>query len=108
MPRHKYHRDRVYQSMGEPGPGNIAVGYVRYSSEMPDPASIVTQKWVISEFADKKGWRIVCWYMELEQSAKYEDVDGRPVFGQMLKDGMEKTDCNSYHTRTQDRYNSCF
>jgi len=49
--------------MGEPGPGSIAVGYVRYSSEMQDPASIVTQKRVISEFADKKGWRIVRWYV---------------------------------------------
>jgi hypothetical protein len=33
MPGHKYHRDRVYQLMGEPGPGSIAVGYVHYSSE---------------------------------------------------------------------------
>ena len=55
--------------MGEPGSGSIAVGYVRYSSEMQDPASIVTQKRVISEFADKKGWRIVRWYVEPEQSA---------------------------------------
>jgi DNA invertase Pin-like site-specific DNA recombinase len=87
MPRHKYHRDRVYQLMCEPGPGSIAVGYVRYSPEMQDPASIVTQKRVISEFADKKGRRIVRWYVEPEQSAKYEDVDERPVFAQMLKDG---------------------
>ncbi len=87
MPRHKYHRDRVYQLMGEPGPGSIAVGYVRYSSEMQDPASIVTQKRVITEFADKKGWRIIRWYEEPEQSAKYEDVDERPVFAGMLKDG---------------------
>jgi DNA invertase Pin-like site-specific DNA recombinase len=87
MPRHKYHRDRVYQLMCEPGPGSIAVGYVRYSSEMQDPASIVTQKRVISEFADKKGWRIVRWYVEPEQSAKYEDADERPVFAQMLRDG---------------------
>ena len=36
MLRHKYHRDRVYHLMGEPGPGSIAVGYVRYSSEMQD------------------------------------------------------------------------
>jgi DNA invertase Pin-like site-specific DNA recombinase len=71
------------QLMGEPGPGSIAVGYVRYSSEMQDPTSIVTQKRVISEFADKKGWRIVRWYVEPEQSAKYEDVDERPVFAQM-------------------------
>ena len=33
VPRQKYHRDRAYQLIGEPGPGSIAVGYVRYSSE---------------------------------------------------------------------------
>ena len=90
MARHKFHRDRVYQMMGEPGPGNIAVGYVRYSSEMQDPATIVTQKRVISEFAEKKGWKIVRWYEEPEQSAKYEDVDERPVFAQLLTDAEAK------------------
>ena len=87
MPRHKYHRSRVYQSMGEPGPGSIAVGYVRYSSEMQDPATIVTQKRVIAEFAEKKGWKIVRWYEEPEQSAKYDDVEERPIFAQLLRDG---------------------
>gem|GEM_PF-3350031 len=33
MPRHKYHRDRVYQLIGGPRPGSIAVGHVLYSSE---------------------------------------------------------------------------
>src|SRR6266487_3811835 len=89
MPRHKYHRSRVYQSMGEPGPGSIAVGYVRYSSEMQDPATIVTQKRVIAEFAEKKGWKIVRWYEEPEQSAKYDDVEERPIFAQLLRDGSE-------------------
>ncbi len=86
MPRQKYHRNRIYQMMGEPGPGSITVGYVRYSSEMQDPATIVTQKRVISEFAAKKGWKIVRWYEEPEQSAKYEDVEQRPVFAQLLRD----------------------
>src|SRR6266568_5073049 len=86
MPRQKFHRDRVYQIVGEPGPGSIAVGYVRYSSELQDPATIVTQKRRITEFAEKKGWKIVRWYEEPEQSAKYEDIEDRPVFAQLLEE----------------------
>lgn len=86
MARQKFHRDRVYQIVGEPGPGSIAVGYVRYSSELQDPATIVTQKRRITEFAEKKGWKIVRWYEEPEQSAKYEDIEDRPVFAQLLEE----------------------
>ena len=92
MPRQKYHRDRVYQIVGEPGPGSIAVGYVRYSSELQDPASIATQKRRIQEFAEKKGWKILTdrWYEEPEQSAKYEDIEQRPVFARMLDDASKR------------------
>lgn len=86
MPRQKYHRDRVYQIVGEPGPGSIAVGYVRYSSELQDPTTIATQKRRIQEFADKKGWRILRWFVEPEQSAKYEEIEQRPVFAQVLSE----------------------
>lgn len=86
MPRQKHHRNRVYQVVGEPGPGSVAVGYVRYSSELQDPYSIVTQKRRITEYAEKKGWKIVKWYEEPEQSAKYEDAEKRPVFAELLND----------------------
>src|SRR6266567_2265806 len=84
MPRQKYHRDRVYQVVGEPGPGVIVVGYIRYSSELQDPTTIATQKRRILEFADKKGWKIARWYEEPEQSAKYEEIEERPVFARLL------------------------
>lgn len=80
MPRQKKHPNRVYQMIGEPGPGAIAVGYVRYSMELQDQASIATQKRRILEFAEKKGWKIVRWYEEPEQSAKYEEIEQRPNF----------------------------
>ncbi|GAC1394497.1 MAG: hypothetical protein NVS2B12_10910 [Ktedonobacteraceae bacterium] len=86
MPRQKYHRDRVYQVVGEPGLGAVAVGYVRYSSELQDPTTIATQKRCILEFAEKKGWKILRWYEEPEQSAKYEEIEDRPIFAQLLKD----------------------
>lgn len=85
MPRHKHHRNRLYQLISEPGPGSTVVGYVRYSSEMQDPATIITQKRVITEFVAKKGWKIARWYEEPEQSAKYDDVEKRPIFAQLLK-----------------------
>ena len=86
MPRQKYHRDRIYRIIGEPPPGALVVGYVRYSSELQDPATIITQKRVISEFAEKKGWIILRWYEEPEQSAKYEDIEARPQFAQLFRD----------------------
>jgi DNA invertase Pin-like site-specific DNA recombinase len=86
MPRQKKHPNRVYQMIGEPGPGAIAVGYVRYSMELQDPASIATQKRRIEEFAEKKGWKLVRWYAEPEQSAKYEEIEERPIFCELLND----------------------
>lgn len=86
MPRQKRHANRVYQIVGEPGPGALAVGYVRYSSELQDKTSIVTQKRVIQELIEHKGWKLVRWYEEPEQSAKYEEIEHRPVFAQMLSE----------------------
>lgn len=86
MPRHKQHTSRVYQMIGEPAPGAIAAGYVRYSMELQDPASIVTQKRRIEEFAAKKGWTVARWYEEPEQSAKYEEIERRPIFARLLED----------------------
>ena len=45
---------------------------------------------MITEFAEKKGWKIIRWYEEPEQSAKYEDVDERPIFAQLLRDAEAK------------------
>jgi len=90
MPYQKRHLDRVYQVIDEPGPGSIAVGYVRSSSELHDSMSITTQKQRITEFATRKQWKLVRWYEESEQSAGYEDVERHPVFAQLLGDaGVE-------------------
>lgn len=86
MGKQKRHANRVYQVIGEPGPGALCAGYARYSSEMQDPATIVTQKRKMQEYAAKKGWTIVRWYEEPEQSAKYEDIEERPIFAQLLNE----------------------
>jgi site-specific DNA recombinase len=86
MPKQKRHANRVYQVVGEPGPGATVAGYVRYSSELQDVATIVTQKRKIQEYADKKGWTIARWYEEPEQSAKYEEIERRAIFAQLLED----------------------
>ena len=88
----KQHLDRLYQVIGEPGEGAPVAGYVRYSSDMQDPASIQTQKRRIQEYCDRKGWVIVRWYEEPERSAKYEDIAQRAVFAHLLTDaGTEFT-----------------
>ena len=50
------------------------------------PTSLVTQKRRIEEYAERKGWIIVGWYEEPEQSAKYDEIEQRPIFAQMLDD----------------------
>src|SRR5262249_24018869 len=85
MPRQKRHASRIYQLVGEPGPGTQAVGYVRYSSDMQRPASIATQKSSIQHLADKKAWVIIAWYEEPEQSAKFEEEQYRLQFTALLK-----------------------
>jgi DNA invertase Pin-like site-specific DNA recombinase len=86
MGRQKGHMERIYQLVGKPEQGALAVGYVRYSADTQDPASIVTQKRRIQEYADNNGWPILRWYEEPESSAKYDEIDERPVFTQLLAD----------------------
>lgn len=85
MPRNKHHKSRIYQQIGEPGPGTRVAGYVRYSSDMQQAASITTQKRALQALADRKGWVIVTWFEEPEQSAKYEEERFRPQFAALLK-----------------------
>jgi DNA invertase Pin-like site-specific DNA recombinase len=84
MPRKKSHPNRIYRVIGEPGPGAHGVGYVRYSSDMQDPATLVTQRRKIEEFFARKGWILDGFFEEPEQSAKYEEIERRPVFARML------------------------
>lgn len=84
MPRQKHHRERIYQVINEPGPGARVAGYARYSSDMQDHATIGTQERKMREFFERKGWVFTRWYEEPEHSAKYEDIEQRPVFAQML------------------------
>jgi DNA invertase Pin-like site-specific DNA recombinase len=86
MGRQKRHTERVYQLVGKPEQGAPAVGYVRYSADTQDPASIVTQKRRIQEYAHSNGWHVVQWYEEPEASAKYEEIEERPVFAELLTD----------------------
>jgi hypothetical protein len=86
MPHPKHHPDRVYQAIDEPGSGSIAVGYVRSSAEAHVSMSVTAQKQCTTDFAERKQWKIVRRYEESEQSARYEDVERRPVFAQLLGD----------------------
>jgi DNA invertase Pin-like site-specific DNA recombinase len=92
MPRKKSHKSRMYQPVGEPAPGARVVGYVRYSSDMQRATTIVTQKRSILPSGEAHGWVHVGWYEEPEHSAKYEEIEQRPVFAQLLADAGVKFD----------------
>ena len=86
MARNREHPERLYHAVGKPGPGASAVGYIRYSSDMQNSATTITQKRCIQEYAESNGWHIVHWYEEPESSAKYEEIAKRPVFARLLDD----------------------
>ena len=92
MPRQKFHRDRVYYEIGEPRPGAAGIGYVRYSSDLQPESSLATQKRLIKDLFDKKGWRLLGWREEPERSANnYLDdlIIERPVFAQLLNEAEQ-------------------
>jgi DNA invertase Pin-like site-specific DNA recombinase len=93
MPRKKTHKSRMYQLVGEPGAGARFVGYARYSSDMQDGGTIETQnRRALAMGADQKQWTHVGWYIEPAHSAKYEEIEKRPVFAQLLADAGVKFD----------------
>ena len=59
------------------------MGYVRYSSDMQRATTIATQKRSILPAGEARGWTHVGWYEEPEHSAKYEEIEQRPVFAQL-------------------------
>ena len=86
MGRKRPHSERLFDPLGKPSSGTSAAGYVRYSSDMQNPATITTQKRCIQEYAETNGWHIVHWYEEPDSSAKYEEIEKRPLFAQLLED----------------------
>jgi len=80
----------VYHVIGKPELGALAAGYVRYSSDLQDPATIITQKRRIQEYAESNGWHIIRWYEEPEQSAKCEEIEKRPVFAELLAEAGQQ------------------
>jgi len=93
MPRKKTHKARMYQLVGEPGPGARFVGYARYSSDMQDGGTIATQNSrALAMGVDQKQWAHAGWYIEPAHSAKFEEIEKRPVFAQLLADAGVKFD----------------
>ncbi len=64
MPRRpgKRKRARMHQQIQPPPPGSEVIGYVRYSSEMYDLASLLTQKRGIEKEAHKFQWPVQSFY----------------------------------------------
>jgi DNA invertase Pin-like site-specific DNA recombinase len=89
VPRQKRHRDRMYQLVNPPPPGAVLAGYARYSSDMQEDATLITQHRKGTECAERHTWSIGRWYDEPATSAKYDDISKRPIFAEMLRDVCE-------------------
>ena len=79
-------RNRIYQPLGEPPPGTIFAVYGRYSSIMQNEVTLATQDRLSLVFGEQKGWLIHHYYHEPAESAKYDEIERRPVFARMLED----------------------
>lgn len=55
------------QVLIEPGPGSLAVGYVRARSSQDDSIDLDLQRRRIAEFVESKGWELARWYEEPEE-----------------------------------------
>lgn len=87
MRSQKHYYTRPLQVLIEPGPGSLAVSYVRACSAQDGSIDLELQRRQIAEFAGSKGWELVRWYEELEE---YEGAEQRPVFAQLLSDASSQ------------------
>ncbi len=81
MGNQKHYYTQPLQVLIEPGPGSLAVGYVRARSAQDDSINLDLQRRRVAEFAGSKGWELTRWYEEPEE---YEDMERCPVFAQLL------------------------
>jgi DNA invertase Pin-like site-specific DNA recombinase len=78
--------DDLWGKVGEPGPGAHCRGYVRYSYEAGRfGLTIEGQKEELRRFAEPRQWIIDGFDVEPERSAKYENIEERPVFAHHLQ-----------------------
>src|SRR5262249_35265901 len=84
MPRQRNHPDRIANPVGMPGPGTRFVGYLRYSSLEQSPHTLVTQRHWMEQTASAFAWPLIGWYVEPEESARYEEIERRPQLQALL------------------------
>ncbi len=71
----------IWRKVSEPGPGATYRGYVRFSHEAGHYGLTTQgQKAHMQAYADARGWVCLGWDEEPAKTAKYEDIDKRPVF----------------------------
>src|SRR5438132_12922001 len=83
MGSQKYYYTQPLQVLIEPGPGSLAVGYVRACSAQDDSINLDLQRRRVAEFAESKGWELVRWYEEPEENG---DTAQYHVFAELLDD----------------------
>jgi DNA invertase Pin-like site-specific DNA recombinase len=92
MPRryiegHERRREHdLWRKVGEPGPGAHCRGYVRFSHEAGHfGLTTEGQKDHIRAYVEARQWILDGFDVEPARSAKYEDIEERPVFAQHLQ-----------------------
>lgn len=76
----------LWRKVGEPGPGTHCRGYIRFSNEAGHfGLTIEGQKEEVRRFAEPRQWIVDGFDVEPARSAKYEDIEERPVFAQHLQ-----------------------
>lgn len=81
------HRDNdLWRKVGEPGPGTHCRGYIRFSHEA-GLFGLTTegQKEEVRKHAEARQWIIDGFDVEPARSAKYENIEDRPIFAQHLQ-----------------------
>src|SRR5262245_59501609 len=84
MPRQRNHPERIVNLVGMPGPGTQFVGYVRRSSHEQPAQTLTTQRHWMEQTASAFHWPLIGWYVEPDESAKYEEIERRPQLQALL------------------------
>lgn len=75
-----------WRKVGEPGPGARVRGYIRFSHEEGRHGHTVEQQQAeMRAYLEARGWALDGWDVEEATSAKYEELERRPVFRRHLE-----------------------
>lgn len=77
--------DDLWRRVSEPGPGAVARGYLRFSNQAGHYGlTLEGQRQHLRAYCEARGWTLDGFDEEPAQSAKYEEIEKRPIFQRHL------------------------